>query len=176
MTSANQAVVTCYEVLGMSIEQIAEDQGGLDPLSVKCCLLANSKKYRDEQDDLLKGKEKSLATTSGNANGGEEPKPSFLDKHQYARIKEAYYNLALESEVDSVRERAMRNLINEQNGRNDIKNQSPKSNNFNILLINERLEKSRAILEGAITNKKAKEEAVPNNHIDVEGTIVLEDK
>lgn len=54
MTSIQQEIVTCYETLGMTIEQIAEDTGA-EIAAVKAILLQCSSTYRKDakSDDKL---------------------------------------------------------------------------------------------------------------------------
>jgi hypothetical protein len=46
MTAADQAIVSLYEVSGLTVEQISETQG-YDVISVKACLMTNSILYRE---------------------------------------------------------------------------------------------------------------------------------
>ena len=47
MTASSQQIITCYEELGMSIDEIAAAGHG-DPVAIKAVLLQWSQKYREE--------------------------------------------------------------------------------------------------------------------------------
>jgi|KBSSwiStaDraftv2_1062776.scaffolds.fasta_scaffold06488_9 hypothetical protein len=89
-------IVTAYETLGLNIEEISE-QLDIDYDDVKVQLWENSKSYRNSlQND------------------------SDTSEDKYQELLRMYETLARNSDVDSVREKALRNLINEYRGRNDL--------------------------------------------------------
>jgi hypothetical protein len=99
-------VVFSYEELSLSPEDISaqfiDADEGLTPAIVSSLLEKHSTKYRV----ALRGMEKSVAV-GASAN-------------QLEQLMTEYRNLAFCSDNDLVRERALKNLINEVTGRNDI--------------------------------------------------------
>ena len=137
MTGTQTAIVSDYEQNGASPEQIAQDQD-LDITAVKATLLQFSSKYRD----TLQDKKSALVEKED------------VTEDEYSEILAAYKNLALYSDNDFLRERALRNLINERKGRNDpkVKEQVVKSGGtINVFTLNEYIVEARAkALQNAI--------------------------
>jgi hypothetical protein len=96
MSASNTSIVASYEKLGLTPEQIAASFGW-ELEAVKLILAANSSQYRK--------------STEGDCIIGD------ISDAEYKDILLAYKQIALYSEVDSVRERALRNLIDEKKGR-----------------------------------------------------------
>lgn len=145
MTAANSEIKTMYEDLGMTPEEIADDRG-YDVSAVKAILMSCSGVYREV-----------LKTPEG--------KTQDITEEQFDQINAAYVNLALYSEVDSVRARCLKNLRDEYRGR--LKNPNAiKSLNLNIVQLNGQLARSREVKELAaarvqeLMNKNKKQEVV----------------
>jgi len=131
MNAIETQILTAYETLGMSVEDIC-DQLSVDEGMVGEILWRMSAEYRKK-----------------NKIGEED-----LAGH--------YKNLALNSPVDSVRERALRWLIDESKGRNDIgietlklKKQELKLSEVDVSLriaqFNESIKKTKAVVEQILT-------------------------
>lgn len=120
-------IVSMYEELGLDTATIAV-QFEKDEADIIYILRKNSEKFQADE-----------------SNGKAYFKPDDLQ----ALLTE-YKNLALSSEEDSIREKALRFLIEEASGRNErriAKHEAKETNNtFNILQINETLKKAREVL------------------------------
>lgn len=145
MTATNQDIVSLYEQ-GLSIDEIACELGW-EREAVKAILLVNSKLYK-EQCQTQEGAEQEITDD------------------EYKEILKAYKQLAIYSDVDSVRERALRNLINERKGRNNIQGLL-KGTNFNITLINAHIKNAKEEFKRMLTLQNPPS---PNNSdtVDVE--------
>mgnify|MGYP001567465887 CR=1 FL=1 len=116
------SIVTAYEVCKMSPEEIAEAEG-LELETVKMALKQYSRAY-----------------VAGIKNGKEDD----VSDAEYTQLLGAYKQLALYSDSDFVRERALRQLINEKKGRNDNKKTSKSILRTNILMVNEMIVQARS--------------------------------
>lgn len=119
-------IKTAYEELELTPEEIAEDQG-LELGAVKACLKQNSPKFN-----------------RGVKSGTEED----ISDEEYKQILGAYKQLALYSENDFVRERSLRQLINEKKGRLDKKEIT--SLKVNVILVNQMIQQTRAAKQAAL--------------------------
>lgn len=110
MTSFEQQIVYAFEVLCLSPAQIATqfEDSGENPESILKLLSEHSTKYIR----TLREREKVLKTTTGDSS-------SPLDE-ELLELESEYRILAKSSENDLVRERALKFLINEKKGRNDL--------------------------------------------------------
>ena len=138
MTAANKQIIAAFEDCGLGPGEIA-DSLGWEISAVKSILSVHSRKYRQ----MIKDSE----GETGEGNPGplnEESQSSNTDitQEEYEEFLQAYKSLALNAEVESVRERALRNLINERKGRNDILAPS-KVGNLNINQINILIKQAR---------------------------------
>jgi hypothetical protein len=139
MNSINTRIIAMYETAEMTAEEIAMDEG-LEVEVVKATLLQGSGVYRSQSRGASGSKE-------GEKASEEEP---FMTEDEFRQVKAAYKQIALDGDVDSgVRERALRNLINEHKGRNDTVNLVKNGGNINILMLNESLLKARRAIENA---------------------------
>jgi hypothetical protein len=145
MTAANQEIITCYETLGLSPDAIAAEYG-YELESIKAVLLSFSKLYR-EREKLVKAE----------ANQVKED----ISEGEYEEILSAYKTLALTSDNDHVRERALRNLIDEKKGRNNPRNLVKNDRTINVIVFNQNLIKAR----------QAKERALSEGSIEVESKV-----
>lgn len=92
IAAAGEGIRTAYEILGLTVPQIAEQQE-MQEGEVQSVLWEISSLYRKEHAGQMQSED------------------DFM---------QLYENLARNSTVDAVRERALRNIINERKGRNDI--------------------------------------------------------
>lgn len=130
MAPANCQIVTAYEQCGMSAEDIAADLG-FEVEAVKMILLQHSQQFSD------KALSKNPITKELEVRDAE----LFSEKDMRlacGTIKE----LCVSSEVDSIRLKAAVFIIDERQGRNDLK--ALKENKFNIVMISETMAKARA--------------------------------
>lgn len=139
MTNADTSIVTAFEELGMSPEEIAEDQQ-LDLSAVKASLMQFSIKYKN----ILMG-----------INGAED-KASYDFKE--AELKEAN-NVILDlmrwSEDDRIRAKLAMYVRDDKLGRLDAKQalltEFNNTLNVNVLVFNERLQKAKEAKKRSIT-------------------------
>lgn len=124
----NGQVVSLYEQDGLSPDEIAEGLG-FSIEAVKTTLLNGSSLYRRRQKNPT------------NYAPGEELE--VITNEEFEQVKTAYKQLAISSEVDAVRERAGRFLINEKLGRNKGITGLEKSSAINITLINAHIEQAK---------------------------------
>lgn len=125
MTAANATIVTSYEVLELSVEDIAA-QEGLEVESVKAILAGHSSLYRERL--------RSDSATEDISNG------------EFEDIKSAMKQIALYGEQEGVRLKALRFLWDEKKGRNEIKKDEGARNlRVNVLIFNQQLKKIREV-------------------------------
>lgn len=121
MTAANSQIIAAYEDLGMSPDEIAQDQD-LDVSAVKSVLIQFSTKFRKD----IKVDE-SLDFT----------------EDQVKRATDVILHLAQYSEDESLRFRAARYIRDDKKGRLDVI-RSMTGLNINVLTINEQMQKAIA--------------------------------
>jgi len=92
IATAGEGLKVAYETLGLTVEQIAEQQD-LEIGEVRAVLWQVSRKFKQDTGETVKSEDE---------------------------IEELYKDLAKNSSVDAVREKALRFLINEKRGRNDV--------------------------------------------------------
>jgi cyanate lyase len=149
MTAANTQVVKAYEDCGMLPSEIAETLGW-EESAIKAILAIHSRKYRSDTKDLggpLEVSSNAIQKVDREGESGAEDVE--ITDPEYQEIISAYKQLALYSEVDSVRERALRNLIDEKKGRKRILSPS-KVGSLNIAQINVYIKQAREELRGMI--------------------------
>lgn len=129
MTAELAAIKVAFEDEDMSPEDIASERE-LDVTAVKAALMQSSSKYRklagreNEQEDVLN-----------------------FSKEEQLRVKEALLDLALGAEDDHLRFKALTYCRDDAKGRKDVvKNMG--GQNFNILMINEKMKQIRSVTEG----------------------------
>ena len=127
MNCAPVRIVEMYEGLDMTPEEISMDEG-LEVEVVKACLARHSAKYLEQ-------------------NGGTKKAGKDITDAEYQVLMTAYKSLALNAEDEGVRERALRNCINEYKGRNDVKESTLGGGNVNLIVLNESIQKARAAIE-----------------------------
>jgi hypothetical protein len=128
MLSELTALKTAYEEEQMTVEEIAESRE-LDLSAVKAGLMQCSAKYR-------------------RACGKEEEETDSLNfsREEQQRIKDALYDLALSTEDEHLRFKALVYCRDDAKGRKDVV-KDMKGANFNILMINERMKQVRQITD-----------------------------
>ena len=92
IAAAGEGLKVAYETLGLTVEQIAEQQE-LEVSEVRAVLWQVSRKFKQDTGAAIESSDE---------------------------IEELYKDLAKHSSVDAVREKALRFLINEKRGRNDV--------------------------------------------------------
>jgi hypothetical protein len=127
MTAANQQIVTMYEVCEMSVEDIASETG-YDLTAVKTALMQCSKKFC--QDSGINGRDATHKVLE-----------DLFGAEDVMLAKDAITSLSRGSEVDAVRFRASRFIIDEVKGRNDVR--ALQKLNINVTVFNEQLARAK---------------------------------
>lgn len=119
MTGSNQQIISAYEDLGMSPDEIAQDQD-LDVAAVKATLIQFSSRFRKDvkADDALD-----------------------FTEDQVRRATDVILHLAQYSEDENLRFRAARYIRDDKKGRLDVIKQMT-GLNINVLTINEQMQKA----------------------------------
>jgi len=133
MTALENTIVTDWESNNTPIEVIAEFND-LESEVIKAVLLRHSKKYRDTQ--LKDGEAKSKAEVDED-----------LRKEEVAELESAYKQLALYTDNEHIKERALRHLINDRKGRLDKKigpgTNVVKNTKINVMVLNDTIKRNR---------------------------------
>lgn len=133
MTALDQQIVSMYETLDMDPEEISDDL-----------------------DCEIEAVKLSLKTHSGEYNKALKHEIEDITDDEYDQINRAYKQLALFSENDAVREKALRRLRDEKRGRlKSVGNL--KSLKVNVIQINDSIKKARML---ALKNLNRTEEAI----------------
>jgi len=127
----NTQIVSLYETSNISVEDIAENFE-LDTKAIKMVLLSGSPKYRR----ALKVKDETF------------------DDSEVAYAKQVMTQL-LDCDVENVKYRAAKYVIDESKGRNDIKNVQNTNINVN-LIINDQMKRALSAANNAINMKPLK--------------------
>lgn len=129
MTAELAAIRTAFDEEGMSPEDIASERE-LDVTAVKSALMQSSSKYRK----LCRN---------------EEPDKSVLNYSidEQLRVKEMLLDLALGAEDEHLRGKLCVIIRDDALGRKDI-TKSMGGQNFNILMINEKMKQIRSVTNG----------------------------
>jgi hypothetical protein len=119
MTAANQQIISAYEDLGMTPDEIAQDQD-LDVAAVKSVLIQFSTAFRKDvkKDDALD-----------------------FTEDQVRRATDVILHLAQYSEDENIRFRAARYIRDDKKGRLDVI-KSMTGLNINVLTINEQMKRA----------------------------------
>lgn len=128
MTASNEVIVTAFEKLGLTPDQIADDQG-FDIVAVKSILQQNSALYRKQMKT-----DSSLDFTDGE---GEEAKAVLLSLMRY-------------SEDENLRGRLAQYVINDKKGRLDVE-RAPSGLNINVNLFQQHLQQALSAVDRAKT-------------------------
>ena len=136
MTAEETSIRNAYESEGMSPDQIAECQG-LDTVAVKACLMQYSAMYRkacgaaESEDDGL----------------------NFNDD-DLRRMNNVIRDIALSAEDENLRFKAATYIRNDKKGRLEPQKQLA-GQNFNILMINEKLKGVRQMANQITSSVRA---------------------
>lgn len=158
ISAYNTQIVSLYETMQMSVDEIAEDQG-VDPAAVKIVLAQNSKLYRIQCGFVNDSNEQ--PENSGNTNANIDG----FTKEDNDLALQVFRGIARDSDNDALRLRAAEYIRDDHKGRKDIKliSQGPQ---VNILMINERMIQARKRIEEM---KSAKAVVVNGNTKQLEG-------
>ena len=128
MTQELATIKIAYEQENMSPEEIAEDRN-LDLAAVKAGLMQCSRQYRKEC-------------------GKEEVEEDTLNfsRDEQQRVKDALLDIGLGAEDDNLRFKALVYIRDDAKGRKDVVKQLG-GQNFNILMINEKMKQVREVAE-----------------------------
>ena len=139
MTAVQTAIISDYENNSATPEQIAESLE-LELSAVKATLLQYSSRFRD----MLQIRPERSEVLKEQALGFAKDEPAF-SKDELQEVLGAYKQLAMYSEHDHVRERALRNIINEAKGRNDVRKERVVQNGgtINIVTLNNLIVEAR---------------------------------
>ena len=131
MTSEMQTIKNSFEVESMTPDEIGLDRG-LEVAAVKACLMQVSSKYRKE------------------CGMEDEEKDSLnFSNDQLREINDVIYDIALSSEDLNLRFKAATYIRDDKKGRKEIVKQMNSGNNFNVLMINEQLQRVRELAQSA---------------------------
>lgn len=138
MSGSDQQIVTSYEELGMTVEQIAADTGW-DALAIKASLLQNSSVYRAEVQ---------ASNSTANSNPGPTLALEDFDQQDLIDSKQVLREL-LHVDDDHLRFKVAKFMRDEKKGRldpvraiRDIKNITVQQ--FNVTLVKAREARARA--------------------------------
>ena len=134
MNATETQICTLYDEVGLSPKQIS-DELELAEESVKMVLQKYSAKFRQEES----------------ANSLQKPEEKEFTTDEFTAAKQAIASL-LYAEHEGTRLRAAKFIVNENKGRNDVKqaiNTLYKNSSFNVLIINQQLERARQALENS---------------------------
>lgn len=150
LTGLNQQIVTAYDTLDMTIEEIATEFD-FDILSVKACLMQFSRRFKDE---IKEADDKSVE----------------FDNAEMEESKETILYLMRHAEDEHLKGRMAKYIRDDKKGRLDALS-GLKSLNVNIALFNERLLQARAAKE------KSKEKSIgkqieDKKTVDIEAEVV----
>lgn len=129
MTAEHQAIITAYEQEGMTCEQIA-DTRELDLVAVKACLAQSSRKYRDDCG----------------LNQEIESQEDFT-KDDLRWATRALVETGMSTEDEHLRAKIAMFVRDDKKGRREPARVMG-GQQFNILMLNEQLQKVRGVAEG----------------------------
>ena len=132
MTALEQTILADWESNKTPIEVIAADQE-LEIEVIKSVLMRHSSQYREQNK-------------SGNVDSPEKEQ-ELLRKAEVEELEAAYKQLALYTDNEHIKERALRHLINDRKGRLDKKvgtgMSMVKNTKINVMVLNETFKKNR---------------------------------
>lgn len=134
MSAELSTIRIAYEQENMTPEEIAEDRG-LDLAAVKAGLMQVSTQYRREC-------------------GKEQPEEDTLNfsRDEQQRVKDALLDIGLGAEDDHLRSKVLMYIRDDAKGRKDVVKQLG-GQNFNILMINEKMRQVREVTEKIKTQR-----------------------
>lgn len=139
LSSEQEQIKQSYELLKMTPEQIAEDRELL-VTAVKAALMQCSSKYRQDCGALVTDKSE------------EEGDGCNFTSEEKKRVKDEIYNLAMSSDNESVKLKALTYIRDDSKGRLDIA-AGLKSTIFNVLQFNENMLRADEIMAAAKPQK-----------------------
>ncbi len=146
--AAVQVLITMYETLEMSVEEIAADQE-LDVLAVKVALASNSKKYRDDcgimNNQVIAAE---IGSEGGEVKKGMEIRSELgYTKDELLAVKQVIYDIATkEQSLTSTKLDAAKFVFNEYHGRNDPKKGADIAMTQNIFMMQKALQSAKHTL------------------------------
>lgn len=132
MTAELTSIKVAFEEAGMSPQEIADDRG-LDPAAVKAALMQSSTLYR---------------RACGVAGEDDSDGINFT-KDEARRVKAVMLDLAISAENEHLRAKMATTVYDDYRGRREIR-QALAGNTFNILAINEGIQKARQLAESKV--------------------------
>ena len=143
MTAASQQIITCYEELGMSIDEIAAAGHG-DPVAIKAVLLQWSQKYREEM---------------------KVNKAIDFTEEDHDQVLAVIRNAALFAEDEHLRFRAAKYIRDDKKGRLDL-NKGLKNLNISLQTFTLHLERANSI-----TSRRSRSAQTREQITDVEAEL-----
>jgi len=132
MTALEQTILADWEQNKTPIEVIAADQD-LEVEVIKSVLMRHSSQYREQNK-------------SGDAPSPEKEQ-ELLRKAEVEELEAAYKQLALYTDNEHIKERALRHLINDRKGRLDKRvgtgMSMVKNTKINVMVLNETFKRNR---------------------------------
>lgn len=140
MNAETQQIVKAYEVANMSPEEIHDSFcPDIEVETIKATLFQFSRKWKEENG---------IKNVNGVLQTKEGVTLEDVSDGEFEQIKAAYKDLALHSDSDEIRSRALKWLWNEKKKRNDPKSkQQLPSVNFSISVFNQHLLQAREVLQ-----------------------------
>lgn len=132
MLACSKQIITMFEDLGLSVEEIAEQQE-LNVVAVKAALLQGSRKYRE--------------LNNSHSSQDNLPADDAFTASEEQACRQVIYDLAVGSDDEKVRLRAARYIRDDKKGRLDKVDLGKL--NINVVVFNEALAKARAAKERA---------------------------
>lgn len=136
MISAGDTQIKLMYEQGVSPEEIASELGA-EVSSIKATLLSCSRLYRQR------------------VNGKDEEKQEDIEETEWDEIRQAYKQLALNSDNPVVQEKALRFLWQEKKGRNNLVPKVPQGTGINLLILNSTLTEAKKKAAAAIMEAQA---------------------
>lgn len=149
LTGINQQILTAYEELGMSINEIATEFDGIDIVAIKSILMSFSPKYRKDMT---------------------ENKSLDFNDNELSEANSVILHLMRYSEDEHIRARLARYVRDDKKGRLDIAGIGRNGLNVNILMFNQRLAQARVAKERS--KKELVETITPDKTIEIEAEKV----
>jgi hypothetical protein len=139
MTNQDKQIVTAYEVAQMEVAEIGEEFD-IPIEAVKLCLLQNSRAYYSSVKESSSG-DGVCEELVGVSNTNE---PELFDAQDMNAARDAIRSLVY-SEIDNVRLKASKFIIDEKKGRNDLK--AVRDIGISVGILAERFKQARKAME-----------------------------
>lgn len=159
MKAAHIQIVELFEQASLDAATIAAELQ-VSEAYVQSTLMQFSKRYRAEQ--------RMVKTESAAATTKVDFKHPYMEEAELKEFYAAYKNLALTTEDDTIKEKALRTLIDDARGRKDAemlkleheKEQANKNQNINLGILNQMIEKARIQKDRLLEEKEKNEKNV----------------